>query len=221
MRTPLLLSSLIALGVLPLLPEPRTQEDLDLEASERMMNALWAANINPADVVAAVGPARFVDVGRAILPIAKRYAKQGQHKTLPELLGIMANMEAARPRLRAPVNHGSELGEGPARERHNPYTGEREFDERRERAMAGKTALTDILQAMDTHKGSGAMFDSVGKTRLMSSGEGPHFGGPRAGKTSMAVAFIKEHGRALKQKKRKAQREARKVRKAAKARRGW
>lgn len=71
MRTPLLLSSLIALGVLPLLPEPRTQEDLDLEASERMMNALWAADINPADVVASVGPARFVETGRAVLAVAK------------------------------------------------------------------------------------------------------------------------------------------------------
>lgn len=210
MRTPLLLSSLLALGVLPLLPEPRTQEDLDLEASERMMNALWAADINPADVVAAVGPARFVETGRAILAVAKHHAEElGTHPPLSELLGIVADLEAAHLRLREmaprePLEEVQQAG----------FTTSKS-------AMAGKTALADILQAMDAHKGSGAMFDAVGKTRLMSSGEGPHFGGPRAGKTSMAVAFIKERGRALKQKKRKVQREARKVRKAAKARRGW
>lgn len=207
MRTPLLLSSLLALGVLPPLPKPRKQEDLDLEASERMMNALWAADINPADVVAFVGPARFVETGRAVLAVAKHHVEEfGTQPHLSELLGIVADLEAAHLRLREmtprePLEEAQQAG----------FTMSKS-------AMAGKTALADILQAMDAHKGSGAMFDSVGKTRLMSSGEGPHFGGPRAGKTSMAVAFIKERSRALKQ---KVQREARKVRKAAKARRGW
>ena len=51
MRTPLLLSSLLALGVLPPLPKPRTQEDA--ARRERVSNDLVARGIDPEEVRAA------------------------------------------------------------------------------------------------------------------------------------------------------------------------
>lgn len=69
MRTPLLLSSLIALGVLPPLPEPQTQEDLDREDAarrERVRADLMTCGIDPEEVRAAVGMEFFPSYGHPL-----------------------------------------------------------------------------------------------------------------------------------------------------------
>lgn len=90
--------------MLPLLPEPRTQEDLDREDAERRGRVradLATRGIDPEEVRAAVGPARFVETGRAVLAVAKHHVEEfGTQPPLSELLGIVADLEAAHLRLR-------------------------------------------------------------------------------------------------------------------------
>jgi len=107
--------------VLPLLPEPRTQEDLDREDAERRERVradLAARGIDPEEVRAAVGSGRFVEVGRAVLAVAKYHERtSGEPKTLAELLRIVADLEGAHLHLRERTSRESRRGRSARRRR--------------------------------------------------------------------------------------------------------
>ena len=107
--------------MLPLLPEPRTQEDLDREDAERRERVradLAARGIDPEEVRAAVGSGRFVEVGRAVLAVAKYHERtSGEPKTLAELLRIVADLEGAHLHLRERTSRESRRGRSARRRR--------------------------------------------------------------------------------------------------------
>ena len=107
--------------MLPLLPEPRTQEDLDREAAarrERVRADLVTRGIDPEEVRAAVGSGRFVEVGRAVLAVAKYHERtSGEPKTLAELLRIVADLEGAHLHLRERTSRESRRGRSARRRR--------------------------------------------------------------------------------------------------------
>jgi len=228
MRTPLLLSSLIALGVLPLLPEPRTQEDLDREDAERrerVRSDLVTRGLDPEEVRAAVGSGRFVEMGRAVLAAAKQHAEEfGTQPPLSELLGIVADLEAAHRRLREmalhePLEEAQQVGFATSKQ-----------------AMVSKTSFVDGA-LMRGHRAGKSLNGAAWLMERMRpkarQSDGPRFvvdygalearvletmtGGIILPVHDSIEITMREHP----DRNRQAQREARKVRKAAKARRGW
>lgn len=77
----LLSQALLMLGVIGLPPPPSTRDELDAAAlakAARVKADLEAASLSAAEVAEAVGPERFVKVGRVLLALQKHRRSQGQ-----------------------------------------------------------------------------------------------------------------------------------------------
>lgn len=93
MRSPLLFSTLLALGVLPVLPPPK--RDVDLAAAEKLIADLQAAGIDACAVVEITGAVDFVVKGRLALQVHETKKAMGEHDVSPlSLLGMVDHLLA-------------------------------------------------------------------------------------------------------------------------------
>lgn len=89
----LLLSTLLALGVMPPLPTPR--REVDLAAAEKLIADLQAAGIDACAMADMTGPEDFVMKGRLALQVHKTKKAMGEHDVSPlSLLGMVENLLA-------------------------------------------------------------------------------------------------------------------------------
>lgn len=93
MRRPLLLSTLLALGVLPPLPTPR--REVDLAAAEKLIADLQAAGIDAQELADLTGPEDFVLKGRLALQVhAAKKAMGERDASATSLVNMVDNLLA-------------------------------------------------------------------------------------------------------------------------------